>query len=163
STGPRGPDREGSHGPRHVSADAQRAAPRMQPDVEPLPGRRLRGAQERESADDAQVDRSGAVRPSHTRRTDDTPTARRRRAVERPVETALMSLKSIGLLRFVHPSPGGRTIRYRHAADERWRLERNELAVLAVLVLRGPQTAGEIKSRAERQLDPAGPSVDEAL
>lgn len=82
---------------------------------------------------------------------------------DRTVENALMALKSIGLVRFVHPSHGGRTIRYRHAADERWRLERNELAVLAVLVLRGPQTAGEIKSRAERQLDPAGPSVDEAL
>ena len=61
---------------------------------------------------------------------------------DRIVEQALMALKSIGLVRFVHPSQGGRTIRYRHVADERWRLERNELAVLATLVLRGPQTTG---------------------
>jgi len=82
---------------------------------------------------------------------------------DRTVENALLSLKSIGLARFVHPSHGGRTVRYRHVADERWRLERNELAVLSVLVLRGPQTAGEVKTRAERQLEPDGATVDEAL
>lgn len=82
---------------------------------------------------------------------------------DRTVENALMALKSIGLVRFVHPSHGGRTIRYRHVADERWRLDRNELAVLSVLALRGPQTAGEIKSRAGRQLEPDGPTVDDAL
>jgi uncharacterized protein len=72
---------------------------------------------------------------------------------DRTVETALLSLKSMGLVRFVHPSHGGRTIRYRHAADERWHLSRAELGVLAVLVLRGPQTVGEIRARAERHLD----------
>ena len=82
---------------------------------------------------------------------------------DRAVEAALLSLKSIGLVRFVHPSHGGRTLRYRHVAGERWHLEHNELAVLAVLVLRGAQTAGEIKSRAERQLEPGGATVEEAL
>lgn len=82
---------------------------------------------------------------------------------DRTVENALMALKSIGLVRFLHPSHGGRTIRYRHVADERWRLERNELAVLALLVLRGPQTVGELRARAERQLTPDGPSVEDAL
>lgn len=82
---------------------------------------------------------------------------------DRAVENALMALKSIGLVRFVHPSHGGRTIRYRHVADERWRLDRNELAVLAVLALRGPQTAGEIKARGDRQFEPGGASVDDAL
>ena len=43
----------------------------------------------------------------------------------------------MGLVRFVHPSHGGRTIRYRHVADERWHLSPAELGVLAVLVLRG--------------------------
>src|ERR687897_2397950 len=70
---------------------------------------------------------------------------------DRTVEAALLSLKSIGLVRFVPPSHGGRTIRYRHVAGERWHLERNELAVLAVLVLRGPQTVGELRTRSERQ------------
>jgi uncharacterized protein YceH (UPF0502 family) len=63
-----------------------------------------------------------------------------------------MSLKSMGLVRFVHPSHGGRTIRYRQVADERWRLSLAELGVLAVLVLRGPQTVGEVRTRSERQL-----------
>lgn len=82
---------------------------------------------------------------------------------DRAVEAALLSLKSIGLVRFVHPSHGGRTVRYRHVAGERWHLDHNELAVLAVLVLRGAQTAGEIKARAERQLERDGATVDEAL
>ncbi len=66
---------------------------------------------------------------------------------DRTVESVLLSLKSMGLVRFVHPSHGGRTIRYRHVADERWHLSKAELGVLAVLVLRGPQTAGEVRSR----------------
>lgn len=85
---------------------------------------------------------------------------------DRTVEGALMSLKSIGLVRFVHPSHGGRTIRYRHIADERWRLEGGALAVLACLVLRGPQTVGEVRARTERQVataDGGTGSVDEIL
>jgi uncharacterized protein YceH (UPF0502 family) len=83
---------------------------------------------------------------------------------DRTVEAALLSLKSMGLVRFVHPSHGGRTIRYRHVAGERWRLSPAELGVLAVLVLRGAQTVGEVRSRAERHLDgdDAG-SVEEIL
>jgi len=81
---------------------------------------------------------------------------------DRTVESALMSLKSMGLVRFVHPSHGGRTIRYRHVADERWHLSGAELGVLAVLVLRGAQTVGEIRSRA-RGLDAETATVDELL
>ena len=36
---------------------------------------------------------------------------------DRTVENALVSLKSMGLVRFVHPAHGGRTTRYRHTAD----------------------------------------------
>lgn len=82
---------------------------------------------------------------------------------DRTIEAALISLKSIGLVAFVHPSHGGRTLRYRHRADERWHLEPNELAVLSVLTLRGPQTAGEVRARIDRQLTADGMSVDEAL
>ena len=81
---------------------------------------------------------------------------------DRMVEAALLSLKSMGLVRFVHPAHGGRTVRYRHAADERWRLSATELAVLSVLVLRGPQTVAEVKARTERHRD-GGPTVDEIL
>lgn len=82
---------------------------------------------------------------------------------DRTVEAALMSLKSIGLVRFVHPSHGGRTIRYRHTADERWRFEHNELAVLATLALRGPQTVAELRTRTERLVHANGTTVEEAL
>jgi uncharacterized protein YceH (UPF0502 family) len=82
---------------------------------------------------------------------------------DRTVELALQTLKSLGLVRFVHPSHGARTARYRHVAGEHWQLEPNELAVLATLVLRGPQTLGELRSRVERQLDARGPTVEAAL
>ena len=82
---------------------------------------------------------------------------------DRTVENALLSLKSMGLVRFVHPSHGGRTIRYRHVADERWRLSKGELGVLAVLVLRGAQTTGEVRTRTERMIGPDDGSVEEIL
>ncbi len=81
---------------------------------------------------------------------------------DRTVEAALLSLKSMGLVRFVHPAHGGRTIRYRHAADERWRMSPAELAVLSVLVLRGPQTVAEVKARTERHRD-GNATVEEIL
>ena len=83
---------------------------------------------------------------------------------DRTVEAALLSLKSMGLVRFVHPSHGGRTIRYRHVAGERWHLSPAELGVLAVLVLRGPQTVSEVRARAERHLtDEDAGTVEEIL
>ena len=82
---------------------------------------------------------------------------------DRTVENTLLSLKSMGLVRFVHPSHGGRTVRYRHVADERWRLSKGELGVLAVLVLRGPQTTGEVRARAERMVGPDDGTVEEIL
>jgi uncharacterized protein YceH (UPF0502 family) len=83
---------------------------------------------------------------------------------DRTVEAALLSLKSVGLIRFVHPSHGGRTTRYRHTANERWRLSGGELLVLAALALRGPQTVAEIRARIDRLL-PAGESstIEELL
>jgi uncharacterized protein YceH (UPF0502 family) len=82
---------------------------------------------------------------------------------DRTVEDALVSLKSMGLVRFVHPAHGGRTIRYRHVADERWRLSKGELAVLAVLVLRGAQTTNEVRARTERMIGPDDGTVEEIL
>ena len=43
-----------------------------------------------------------------------------------------------------------RTVKYRHALTEAFRLTEAELAVLAVLLLRGPQTLGEVRSRTTR-------------
>jgi uncharacterized protein YceH (UPF0502 family) len=82
---------------------------------------------------------------------------------DRTVEGALLSLKSMGLVRFVHPSHGGRTVRYRHVADERWRLSKGELGVLAVLVLRGAQTTNEVRARTDRMTGPDDGTVEEIL
>jgi uncharacterized protein len=69
---------------------------------------------------------------------------------DRTVEDILLSLKSRGLARFVGPSAEARTTRYRHRADERWRMGSAELAVLAVLLLGGVQTMAEVRARAQR-------------
>ena len=65
------------------------------------------------------------------------------------VSTVLAELRSLGLARVVH-SPSNRADKYRHVLDEAWGLTRAELAVLAVLVLRGPQTVNDIRTRTER-------------
>jgi len=69
---------------------------------------------------------------------------------DRTVEDTLLSLKSRGLARFVPPSAEARTTRYRHRADERWRMGPTDLAVLAVLLLRGVQTVGEVRAHVQR-------------
>jgi uncharacterized protein YceH (UPF0502 family) len=65
------------------------------------------------------------------------------------IETTVAGLKEQGLLRFVY-SPSNRATKYRHVLDEALHLSDDELAVLCVLFLRGPQTVGEIKGRTER-------------
>jgi hypothetical protein len=46
--------------------------------------------------------------------------------------------------------PGSRAPKYRHLLDEALALPEDELAVMCVLMLRGPQTPGELKQRTER-------------
>jgi uncharacterized protein YceH (UPF0502 family) len=69
------------------------------------------------------------------------------------VEVALSSMKESGLLRFVHPGHGRSATRYRQVLDERFGLDARSLSVLAVLLLRGPQTVGELRARTERMAD----------
>lgn len=69
---------------------------------------------------------------------------------ERTVESALAGLKERGLARFVHPSHGRSVTRYKHVLDEALDLDSRQLALLAALMLRGPQTAGELRGRTER-------------
>jgi uncharacterized protein YceH (UPF0502 family) len=66
------------------------------------------------------------------------------------VEDAVRALKEERLARIVHPTHGRGVTKYRHVVHETLGLEPDELAVLGVLLLRGPQTAGEIRTRAER-------------
>ena len=46
--------------------------------------------------------------------------------------------------------PGSRAAKFRHLLDEALRLTPSQLALLAVLMLRGPQTAAELRVRSER-------------
>jgi uncharacterized protein YceH (UPF0502 family) len=45
---------------------------------------------------------------------------------------------------------GGRVVKYRHALVEKFRFSPAELAILCELMLRGPQTVGELRGRGER-------------
>ncbi|HWE57868.1 MAG TPA: YceH family protein [Acidimicrobiales bacterium] len=72
---------------------------------------------------------------------------------EAEVQSALDSLKEKGLARFVLPSHGRSVVRFRHVMDERLALDNRQLALIAVLLLRGPQTVGELRTRTERMAD----------
>ena len=72
---------------------------------------------------------------------------------ERTVDTALVSLKAAGLVRFVHPSHGRSVARYQQLLEEQLGITEQQLALLGVLLLRGPQTGGELRSRTERMCD----------
>ncbi len=66
------------------------------------------------------------------------------------VQRSLDALKARGVVRFVHPSHGARSTKFRHVLDETLGLDRRELALLSVLFLRGPQTLSELRTRTER-------------
>jgi uncharacterized protein YceH (UPF0502 family) len=72
---------------------------------------------------------------------------------ERTVESALVSLKEKRLVRFVHPSHGRSATRYRQVLEEVAELTATQLALLATLLLRGPQTPGELRARTERMAE----------
>jgi uncharacterized protein len=46
--------------------------------------------------------------------------------------------------------PGSRAVKYRHLFDDAVGVDEEEISLLAVLMLRGPQTPGELKARTER-------------
>jgi uncharacterized protein len=68
---------------------------------------------------------------------------------DRDIEGALTSLRAAGLIRIVH-SPHNRATKYRHVLGDVLEIGEAGVALLAVLVLRGPQTIGELHSRTER-------------
>jgi len=66
------------------------------------------------------------------------------------VEQALAALRERGLTRTVH-STSNRATKYKHVVPDALDLDAAATAVMAVLMLRGPQTVGELKTRTERQ------------
>jgi uncharacterized protein YceH (UPF0502 family) len=71
--------------------------------------------------------------------------------VEYDDATIRAALHQLGRRRWTRlASAGTRTAKYRHLLDDALPLDRGEQAVMCVLMLRGPQTPGELKQRSER-------------
>lgn len=70
---------------------------------------------------------------------------------ESDVLRALEALGTRGLARLT--TTGGRVARYCHSVSERLGLSAAARAVLAELMLRGPQTVGELRNRADRMAE----------
>jgi uncharacterized protein len=68
---------------------------------------------------------------------------------EHTVREAAQRLSRRGLARLASGA-GSRAVKYRHLAEEGLGLGDAELAIVCVLLLRGPQTPGELKARSER-------------
>jgi uncharacterized protein len=69
---------------------------------------------------------------------------------QQTVERTAKSLKERGLLRIVWSDTGRRTLKYHQVLDERLGLEPDERALLTVLLLRGAQAPGELRTRTDR-------------
>ena len=79
-------------------------------------------------------------------------TTNRDPVVEYDEHTVLDALERLGRRGWTRlaSGAGSRARKYRHLFDEALELADDELSLLAVLMLRGPQTAGELKQRADR-------------
>jgi uncharacterized protein YceH (UPF0502 family) len=68
---------------------------------------------------------------------------------EKTIEAGIGGLREKKLVTVVFGA-GSRVQKYRHNLPEHFELDRRDVAVMCVLLLRGPQTAGELRSRTER-------------
>jgi hypothetical protein len=85
---------------------------------------------------------------------------------ELDVELGVKSLKLKGLVRFVEPKGGNEVRKYEHNLFEghRWGLNRGQVALFGLLLLRGEQTASELRARArEKMIDLSPQQTDDAL
>ncbi len=69
---------------------------------------------------------------------------------EQAVEQVARRLKDRGLVRIVWSDSGRRTLKYHQVLAESLELAEDERALVTVLLLRGPQAPGELRSRTER-------------
>src|SRR5580704_6075496 len=72
---------------------------------------------------------------------------------EATVEATVTRVKTMGLARFFHPTHGRSALRFGHTLDEALGLDAPRLALLTVLMLRGPQTLAELRTRTQRMAD----------
>ena len=71
---------------------------------------------------------------------------------ETDIQRLLAELNGLDLARFTRQS-GGRTLKYVHRAPDTLGVDDEQLAILSIMMLRGPQTLSELKSRTERYVD----------
>jgi uncharacterized protein YceH (UPF0502 family) len=82
---------------------------------------------------------------------------------ESTIRSALDRLGNRGWTRLAS-GPGSRAAKFRHLLDDALQLTPSQLALLAVLMLRGAQTAAELRTRSERLYPFASvPDVEAAL
>lgn len=82
---------------------------------------------------------------------------------EATVSQALESLRSKNLV-YVFYGSTSRVAKYKHMMGEIYELSAPQLAIMCVLMLRGPQTAGELRGRTERLYEFSGlGEVEETL
>lgn len=69
---------------------------------------------------------------------------------EDAVWTTLETLRERGLVSKVLPPPGSRSERYKHDVAQAFNWQTPQRAIMTELMLRGPQTPGELRTRCER-------------
>ncbi len=62
----------------------------------------------------------------------------------------MAALQSLTEKQLIGASQAGRVVKYWHGIDKKFNLIRREAALLALLLLRGPQTTGELRIRSEK-------------
>lgn len=85
---------------------------------------------------------------------------------ELDIELGVKSLKIKGLVHFIEPKGGHEVRKYEHSLFEehRWGMNRGQIALLGLLLLRGEQTASELRTRArEKMIDLSPQQTEDAL
>ncbi|HXP90181.1 MAG TPA: DUF480 domain-containing protein [Fibrobacteria bacterium] len=85
---------------------------------------------------------------------------------ELDVELGIKALKLKGLVHFIEPKGGHEVRKYQHTLFEehRWGMNRGQVALFGLLLLRGEQTASELRTRArEKMIDLSPQQTDDAL
>lgn len=68
---------------------------------------------------------------------------------ERQIDQVMLAMREAGLARTVR-GDGQRVHKHKHVLNDAWRVSAAELALLSVMMLRGPQTVNELRTRTER-------------
>lgn len=81
------------------------------------------------------------------------------------LEDGVKSLKLKGLVYFVEPKGGGEVRKFEHTLFEehRWGLSKGQVALFGMLLLRGEQTASELRARVREKMIDLSPAQAEEL